>query len=746
MTFNPNIATIMADGPAANPSQPSKPLFRQWGTNVEAICDAFTTNAGLIYTTMAAMNAAASTFTEPRSAWQFEAGSEGVYVLNPSTDTWTKVGRLPYGWVPGTDLGAGTANAIQITTDTPVADGMAVFFSLYEATTASPVTISINGGTALTLKTVRGGNASALGAGQEVWFRVRSSDSTARMISDQDVAALVAQAEAARDAAVAAAPSGLPTIAALKAADHATIKRYYLAEVGREGWWTWRDGDYSSLVAADTYTGVYAKADDTAASLGCFQREVTDHYLATWFGYAEGAVVGNGARLQSAITLANGLFTVVIPPGDYTHDVLVAVTKDYTRIVGPGAIVRTSGTNNCFTISSGSDFATIESVRFISAGLGNGYGVRVNGNYCTVQFCEFEGFGDAASTPVGWGIYFDGAAAGSVTGCRALYNYIHDGDGGGIGQYASADSQIVGNRCVNLGLEGVTADRSGGNHAIIAHNHITNVCLVAGVGGIGIDKNNYLLIYCNQIRNSNIGAGITCQNNLGNSDRVSIIANVLVNNAGGGIRFKNNPGDGGSLPGGITTNSWISGNMFKGNGSSIVIDAGCTGNKIGDNDYGDDAVPSVPNGTKGVPQVMTARNTTLRTDVTGDGTIYTIPHNDQVMAKGIAYNTSTGVATIGIPGYYRAHAAVRVQNLDAGHTELLLAIDPSVGGASRVQTQLNAAASPAVSGACITSRVYQFAAGDTISSSVRVIGGTKTVDVSADSSSTYFSVELVAEL
>lgn len=107
--------------------------------------------------------------------------------------------------VSGVDEGAGTANAIQITTDTPVADGMAVFFSLFEATTSSPVTVAINGGSALTLKTNRGSNASALSANMEVWGRVRSSDNTLRLLNDQDVSALVAQAEDARDEAVAAA-------------------------------------------------------------------------------------------------------------------------------------------------------------------------------------------------------------------------------------------------------------------------------------------------------------------------------------------------------------------------------------------------------------------------------------------------------------------------------------------------------------------------------------------------------------
>lgn len=215
MTFNPDAATVYADGPSTEPYEPSKPQIRTLLTQYETVMNAFTTNGGLIFATKALMVAQAAAYSEPRSAWVYAdstPANNGIYVLNPTTDTWTKVGRLPYDFVIGTDLGAGTANAIQITTDIPVADGMIVAFSLFEATTTSPVTVSINGGAALTLKTNRGSEASALTAGMEIWGRYRASDSTFRMLNDQDVSALVAQAEAARDEAVAARDDLLETI------------------------------------------------------------------------------------------------------------------------------------------------------------------------------------------------------------------------------------------------------------------------------------------------------------------------------------------------------------------------------------------------------------------------------------------------------------------------------------------------------------------------------------------------------
>lgn len=217
--------------PTTSRWSPEKREIRQLLTQYETAIDAFTTNAGLVFATKALMDAQATLYTEPRSAWVYSdstASNNGVYVLNPSADVWTKVGRLPYDFVIGTDLGAGSANAIKITTDIPVADGMIVAFSLFEATTASPVTVSINGGAALTLKTNRGANASALTTGMEIWGRVRSSDSALRMLNDQDVSALVAQVEAARDDAVSAASTaiGVPQYEDYAAAGLATVPAY----------------------------------------------------------------------------------------------------------------------------------------------------------------------------------------------------------------------------------------------------------------------------------------------------------------------------------------------------------------------------------------------------------------------------------------------------------------------------------------------------------------------------------------
>lgn len=139
---------------------------------------------------------------------QFFAIGDKIVALinNASTSTYdANWGRIPANarsFVQATDAGAGTADAIQVTTDDVVADGTLVVFTPFENTTSSPVTLSINGGTDLTIKTPRGTNASGLTTTQAVYVEIVETASEARMLNDQDISALVAQAEAALNAMI----------------------------------------------------------------------------------------------------------------------------------------------------------------------------------------------------------------------------------------------------------------------------------------------------------------------------------------------------------------------------------------------------------------------------------------------------------------------------------------------------------------------------------------------------------------
>ncbi|AYD00034.1 hypothetical protein [Neorhizobium sp. NCHU2750] len=183
--------------PSSGKKKPKKSEIRKWGAWVESIIGAFTSNGGLIYTSLTTLNADLA-HDANTMAWVIDGTTSGIYmkVGASGTGSWLRVSNLPFSFIIGSDVGSGTANAILITTDVPVSDGAIIAFSLARSTTSSPVTVSINSGSILTIKSNRGSDVSGLSAGMEVWGRIHSSDSTFRLISDQDVSLLIDQAKA----------------------------------------------------------------------------------------------------------------------------------------------------------------------------------------------------------------------------------------------------------------------------------------------------------------------------------------------------------------------------------------------------------------------------------------------------------------------------------------------------------------------------------------------------------------------
>ncbi|MEY9196645.1 hypothetical protein ABIA16_001761 [Sinorhizobium fredii] len=180
-----------------------------WGTEVEQLILAFQAGGGIIFETKAAMDAAL-TYAANQQAWVMgdaTVANNGVYqkIGASGTGSWARRGDLPYPFIPATDVGAGTPNAIQATTSIPVSSSALIWVKLFEPNNASPVTISFNGGAALTIKTNTGIDPAAGGLAGVLLGRIDGL--TFRLASDQASAALVAQAEAAAAAAVAAASS-----------------------------------------------------------------------------------------------------------------------------------------------------------------------------------------------------------------------------------------------------------------------------------------------------------------------------------------------------------------------------------------------------------------------------------------------------------------------------------------------------------------------------------------------------------
>lgn len=202
-------ATIFSDGPSSNPNQPMKPLIRDWGTWLEQVILAFTSGAGGILKTSRAALFADLAHAADTTAWVLgdpTVAYNGIYVKAGASGTgsWTRVSDLPFSFIIASDVGAGTPNAIQATTSIPVSGSALVWSNVFEANTASPVTISFNGGSALTIKTNSGNDVAVGGltAGMIVLGIV--SGSTFRLLNDQVSSAIVDAAEAAQAAAEAA--------------------------------------------------------------------------------------------------------------------------------------------------------------------------------------------------------------------------------------------------------------------------------------------------------------------------------------------------------------------------------------------------------------------------------------------------------------------------------------------------------------------------------------------------------------
>ncbi|NGO63965.1 hypothetical protein G6N76_09790 [Rhizobium daejeonense] len=177
-----------------------------WGTEVERVVTAFVSNGGLIYETKAAMDADAA-YSEPRMAWVIgdpTVANNGIYRLNPSVDLWVRAGDLPYSFVQMSDAGAGTANAIQLTSAIPTSQSVLRIANVFE-TNAGNVTISENGSAAKPLLTASGNQIAPAGIMAGMMIAYIDAGSSFRMISDQASASIQAAAEAAQAAAEAAA-------------------------------------------------------------------------------------------------------------------------------------------------------------------------------------------------------------------------------------------------------------------------------------------------------------------------------------------------------------------------------------------------------------------------------------------------------------------------------------------------------------------------------------------------------------
>lgn len=193
--------------PASGTKNPVKSKIREWGTYVETLTNGVVTGSA-VFASKAGMDSELG-FAALTMGWVVADGTStnnGIYQkLGASgSGSWTRLADLPYSYVTASDAGAGTANAIVATTNIPVptADGQALIaLNIFETNTGSPVTVSFNGATALTIKTNSGDDVVTGGLVTGSFVIGFKSGTTFRLVSDQASTAIVTAAQDAQAAA-----------------------------------------------------------------------------------------------------------------------------------------------------------------------------------------------------------------------------------------------------------------------------------------------------------------------------------------------------------------------------------------------------------------------------------------------------------------------------------------------------------------------------------------------------------------
>jgi len=125
--------------------------------------------------------------------------------------------------------------------------------------------------------------------------------------------------------------------------------------------------------------------------------------------------------------------------------------------------------------------------------------------------------------------------------------------------------------------------------------------------------------------------------------------------------------------------------------------------------------------------VLFAKIGTTVTNVTGDGTLYTILFDTVVSQQGSNYNSGTGTYTIPVTGYYLVVCNVVYAGVISSHTTGVI----KSGGTHNFITQFgpfqSADASGNVTGT--VNFIRSFTASDTLTITTTISGGTKVVDL-----------------
>lgn len=137
--------------------------------------------------------------------------------------------------------------------------------------------------------------------------------------------------------------------------------------------------------------------------------------------------------------------------------------------------------------------------------------------------------------------------------------------------------------------------------------------------------------------------------------------------------------------------------------------------------------------------IFSAYNSTALTNVTGDGTVYTLVLGSTTINVGTSYNTANGIFTAPVTGTYLFTASVQVGNLAVGHTLFDINLVTSITINSRFSS-CNPNVCKSAFGNCSQSGsfIVKLTAADTAKVTALVSGSTKTVSVIGEATGTTF--------
>ncbi|MGH0280736.1 tail fiber domain-containing protein [Sinorhizobium meliloti] len=452
-----------ADGiPSSGDHDPKKSEIRTWGTWVEGIISAFTSGGGLVFTSKAALDAKLSPDADTL-AWVINdpvVENNGIYQKQGASGTgsWTRVSDLPFSFIIASDAGAGTPNAIQATTSIPVSGSALIWMNIFEANTASPVTVSFNGESALTIKTNSGNDVVAGGllAGMIVLGIV--SGTTFRLVSDQASSAVLAAAEAAktaaeaaRDAALAAANAGylFDTEAAFLAAGIPVVLQFVetsgYSSVGDGG------GHRKVRIAAPGVPEAWQKQSADGAWWEVRANRITPGML------------GGDFAAAAAYSLAFGAELVIDDPGTLA----LAETQSISGVVrgrDPASVTlqRATGTNPAIRVDL--DGTTIERLtidNMASVGSRAGHGIRATADDFTARDLFVKDFGS-----------MDGVGGGTGV-------LVFDSGGGRPQRPHLFNLRFLGNTASQITIGWILEST---DYGMVGHIHSENIIGTAGIG------------------------------------------------------------------------------------------------------------------------------------------------------------------------------------------------------------------------------------------------------------------------